>query len=636
MTDPYASPFGEQTPPERAAWREIILAGWSIPIRDTFQTVQLARWAPKVTQGDYTLDSDDLISADIKSDFTGGGQINRHRTAGTTQRFWDATNLDTEHPQLLALRTMTYATTGPNTDAAMPLGDYPGRDHFWASFGSTISQWNPMTLAWTAGTSLGAIPSGKGVEYKGYLWIPCSASGIVKWNGTVATLDAAITAVSLILWDNKLLALTAAGELRIYDGTSWSAADPNLTLPASKVPRSLVLFRDPSGNPAVYLVTDEDLWVYDPLIPKIYRTDVQFPYHPDHALAAEKWRSTDMYIAVGVGVHLYNGSVVSAMGLDRNDGLPANLRGAIVDFADEYNGLMALVRGEQSEEGASSTIIMDETMVYDDPAVMPERHTVSSLHRYNGQGWHKVWQSTDAAGLPTKVMVSRADSQYELWWGYAGKMYRHPLRRTFHNPEQGAEAGIDTFVPSGNLLTGTTAHGMEGFEKLASHVVVMANEQHVGQVEYWWQTDRRGWTQLGTVDAPGVHVLPFDPDGDGFAEGDPYGWIEFDYRFRQTGGVTTTPLIQSSTEKFIKLAHPVESWTFDVPLDFPESWKGRGPQEIADFLDELTSDANPRFHKLVIGDRTFRVRVAQAQGTSASGSDRRSLRKLNILEVPLQ
>ena len=636
MSGPYETPLGELSPPERAGWREIILAGWSIPIRDMFPKVQLARWAPKVTQGDYTLDSDDLISADIKSDFTGGGQIHRHRTSGTTQRFWDATGIDTEHPQQLALRTATYVSSGPNSDAAMPLGDYPGRDHFWASFGSTISQWNPMTNAWSAGTALGAVPTDKGVEYQGNFWIPASASGIIKWNGTAATIDATVTAISLLIWDQKLVALTTGGALRIYDGTTWSAAAADLTLPGSMIPRSLVLFRDPSGNPAVYLVTDEDLWVYDPLIPKIYRTDVQFPYHPDHGLAASKWRSTDLYIAVGVGVHMYNGSVVSAVGLDRNDGLPASLRGAIVDFADEYNGLMALVRGEQSEEGATTTILMDETMVYDDPIVMPERKTISSLHRYNGQGWHKVWQSTDAAGTPTKVMVSRADGQYELWWGYAGRMYRLPLRRGFHNPEQGAEAGIDIFTPSGNLLTGMTAHGMNGFDKLASHLVVTASDQHVGNVEYWWHTDRRGWTQLGTVSSPGVHVLPFDPDGDGFAEGDPYAWIEFDYRFRQTGGETTTPLIESAVEKFIKLAHPVDSWTFDIPLDFPETWKGRGPQEIADFLDELTSDLAPRFHKLIIGDRSYRVRVAQAQGQSASGSDKRSLRKINVLDVPLQ
>jgi len=631
----YESPFVGQDAPTKAEWREIILAGWSIPIREPFSQVQLARWAPKVTQGDYTLDSDDLISADIKSDFSGGGQIRRHKSGATTERFWDATDVDTEHPGQLALRTITYMTTGPNTSAAMPLGDYPGRDHFWASFGSTIAQWNPGTLSWTAGTDLTVIPTNTGVEYAGDFWIPCAASGIVQWDGTTPTVDAAVKAISLLLWDDKLLALTTDGELVIYNGTAWSAAAPALTLPTSKVPRSLVLFRDPSGNPAVYLVTDEDLWVYDPLIPKIYRTDVEFPYHPDHGLAASKWRSTDLYIAVGVGVHMYNGSVVSAVGLDRNDGLPAQLRGAIVDFADEYNGLMALVRGEQFGDSDAPTILMDETMVRDDPITMPAQKTISSLHRYTGLGWHKVWQSSDAAGAPTKVTVSRADGQYELWWGYAGRMYRHPLRRSFHNPDQGAEAGIDTFSPSGALLTGRTTHAMSGFDKLASHVVVTADEQHVGDFEVWWQTDRRAMTQLGTVTGPGVSVLGFDPDGDGFAEGDPYSWIEFSYRLRQTGAVTTTPLIESVVEKFIKLAHPVDSWTFDIPLDFPETWKGHGPAEIAAFLDSLTSDANARFHQLTIGDQSYRVRVAQSQGNGSSGADRRSLRKINVLAVPL-
>lgn len=644
MSTPYASPFTNDEP-EKAEWREVVIAGVAIPVLDDFDVLQLARWAPKQTTGDFTLESDDMISALVISERQGGGQVERH-TSSSEQRFWDSTGVETMYPGLLSLSRRYEATTGPNSNPAMPIGDYPGRDLFYGSFGTTLCSWNETTRVWTAIDDLTAIPNNKGIEYKGLLYIPLASSGLAIYNpvGTpsVVTVNTTIEAIDLCLWDDKLLALTAGGALLLYDGTAWSSPVSAMTLPTSRIPRHLVVFHNDSGDPAVYIATDEDVWVYDPLIPKLYRTGVIYPPHPDMALAAGVWRNTDMYISVGIGVHGFTGSVQTAVGLDRNDGLPAELRGAIVDFYPEYNGMLALVRGAYSEGTATTPFDVQEPQITDDPAIFPARRTVSTLWRFTGGSWYKLWQSSDASGIPTKVFVSVADGAYTIWWGYAGKMYRMPIPRAFTNPEQGLIAGTDEFTPTGMIDSGWYDHQMTGFSKLASHVVVMTKDTFSGTYEVRYRTDTHGSTLLGTVTAPGVYFFPYDPDGDGFSEGDAYHKIRFEERLIQTTAATveypdpakTSPMIEALVHKYIKLPKSNYSFVLTVPLDFPDTWKGRGPGEIATFLDGLSSDVNPRFHKLQIGDEEYRVRVAQVQGKGKTGADTRSLRRLNIVSVP--
>lgn len=635
MSDPYVSPFAD-TAPSRATYQEAILAGWKIPILNDLNMIETARWAPKITGGDFTQDSDDLISALILSNRAGGGQVSSH-TESTGNRFWDSTNVDAEHPNCLALLPRSYQQpyAGGAADAWC-IGEYPRRQNFYVMFDNELCRWDANAQTWDDIGDVGALPVARGREFAGELWIPLGVSGYATYDGSTITPASSPEFLSFELWDNRLFGLTTDGELIFHDGSTWSSPASALTLPSGSIPRSLVVFHNQSGDPTLHLITDEDVWVYDPLVPKIYRTGVQYPPHPDQGLAAATWRDTDMYISVGMGMHAYNGGVVASNGLDRNDGVPAHLRGAIVSFAPEYNGLIALVRGAQSETQGDG-LEFQGTQVYGGPLNIPERSTISSLWRYTGRGWFKLWQSSDAEGAPTNVMVSRANGDYALWWGYAGVMYRIPLDVTFANPDQAVVAGSTVFASSGSIQSGKYDHSMAGFAKLLSHVVVNTLDDHRGRYEVWYRTDRRTWTQIGEVTEPGVFSFGIDPDGDGFPEGDAYEWIEFDERlYRDTGGTDptrSTPLIKSTVIKLIKLPKSAKSWTLTVPLDFPETWDGKGPQEIADHLFSLSSEDNPQFYPLIIRDRTYRVRVAQVQSRQRTGEDTRQSIQLSIIEV---
>src|SRR5690606_8386508 len=118
-------------------------------------------------------------------------------------------------------------------------------------------------------------------------------------------------------------------------------------------------------------------------------TEVQYPPHRDHGLGATKWRG-EFFSSVGMGVFKYNGSIQAPMGLDRDQGLPDDIRGKIVDLLGEYNGIYALVSGVEFEDDFVESLEWDGT---DDQWYVSPGAAISSLHIWTSYGWHCLWVS---------------------------------------------------------------------------------------------------------------------------------------------------------------------------------------------------------------------------------------------------
>lgn len=637
--DPYADEVEAYAVSDEAAeqFGIIHLDGKPVPIQGQLGYVNLATFAPRFTIGDPTEDSDQVLSVWTQNDWTGGGQIADLNELSDAQRFRHAT-AETRYPRMLTLplETVAFSVTG-STGNAYPIGDYApdGDKVFYAAFGTNLRHWDGS--AFVDDATLTAAPVNKGIVYDGLLWIPQGASGYDTWDGTNVVHSTAIQAVSMVEWDDKIVALGADGQCGIWDGVAWDLDDA-IRLRGDRTPRNLVVWWTQNRDPAVYIVTDRDVWVIDPLIPTLYRTGLQFPRHPDQGLGSAAWRDDAMYVSVGVGVHqLSLGGVVSAMGLDRGDGLPSYLRGKIVDLEPEYNGLLALVEGVSSVVTGSDDALgpkIEETLILDESPIMPvaSQQARSTLQRWTGTGWHTVWESPGASGAPTRVMVSEGNDDYCLWWGYGGQMYRQGLRRTFHNPKQGAQLGIDRFATSADLWTGRFDANMEVFRKVASHLEAELVDPSDGTVDVYYQTDGSypDWTLLGQLSGQGIKLLAFDPDGDDFPEGQAFRWIEFNYKLASTDA-TKTPIVRWISLKMVKVPIATRSWRATVPLEFDEQWLGRGPREVADHLDDLTATA--RFYVMKNGDRSYRVRMAQVQGPEGTGVDLTGSRVINMLQL---
>lgn len=648
MSDAYNYPFDEEittysTSDFANEPTEVVhLDGLPIPVKGPIGYTNLAVFQPKVTIGDFTSESDQILSVWIQSDWTGGGQIEDLNESSDVQRFRHAT-LDTRYPNILTLPPETLSYTISGATEARGIGDYSvsGTRYYWAAFdatGAKLRKWNSGTLAWDGGAALTAMPVNKGVVFDGLLWIPLGTTGYDTWDGATVVTSSSVTPISFVEWDDKLVALEHDGQISFHQSgsTGWDVR-PELKLKGDRTPRNLVVWWTPEREPAIYVVTDRDVWVVDPLVPTLYRTGLRFPVHPDQGLGSCAWRDDSMYVSVGVGCHqLSLGGVVSAMGLDHDHGLPRDLRGKIVDLEPEYNGLLALIEGIGTTAIGSddeTLISLEETMAYGDALIVPTAATLarSTLQRWTSIGWHTVWESSGAIGAPTNVQVSNTGSDYRLWWGYGGSMYTQQLRRTFHNPKQGAQLGIDRFALSGSLKSGRFDASMKAYHKLASHFEVFLDPSSTQNVDVYYQTDHEAsWKYLGTASDPGRTVLLFDPDGDGFAEGESFHWIEFDYRMTSTDALET-PIVNWFTLKFVKLPLQTRSWRLNIPLARTEQWTGRGPREIADQLDSLAS--GERYVTFKTRDETYRVRVAQVSGDDSTGDDLSGSRLVSLIEL---
>ena len=633
--------------PTQTENQEIVLDGKSYPVDGPVSVDPTTRFQNKVTFGDYSEDSDPLLSAWITSSLTGGIGNEFLKEGVDDETYWTGT-LETRYPGQITLLPYTHTHEGPGAESSMayPLGDFPsGAPSFWAAFDDDLVQWDHTNSVFVSKGTLSVAPVNKAVEYNDLLWIPLGNAGVatVATNGTIAE-DAAIKVRALALWDNKLAALTEDGEIRLKFGdTPWEAVAEDAVLPSGAKPRNLVVFKNQRGDPTLHIITNTDVWAYDRDAATIYRTELQYPTHPDQGLASVNWRGENLYVSVGLGVHSYNGSVVASMGPDSRYGVPAALRGVITGMEPEYNAILALIRGASEAVGD----ISQEWQINDPAYEQGFRSFVamkakSSLLRFSGYGWHPVWESGDSGGDPTWPLVSRADGEYWLWWGFDGKMLRQKLPRTFHNPKQGLKSGVNEFAADGRLITGWFDADMPAFRKLASHMELVLedaldNGTLTGRASLRYQIDNDpAWHLMGTADRIGRTIFPFriEPSegSSGFSRGLSFTRIRFRLELA-SDDIHLSPVVRSFMLKFIKLPMSVSgrAFTFKIPLTQDRGYKDRGPTEMANELIALT--ASDRFAELLHGSESYRVRVSQVRLADMTGYDQRGIAEVSCIEI---
>lgn len=627
--------------PTQFDYGQVFLDDLPYPVLQDVGYQQLALFERKVTFGDFSKDSDDLISSWILTDFSGGGQIDAYNEGTDQGRFWFAT-CHTRDPNQLTLNREVRSYTVASITNSVPGADLGG--FFYATYDANIYKWDEATLAFADTTiDLNTTPVnlpiafGSGAPGAGtaaVLWYPLGTNGYQTWNGAaVSAVSTAITPVAFAEWDNKLFALSTDGKLSTWDGTAWQH-EPDARLDARHTPRSLVAYYDVNSNPVLHAVTNKGIFAYDHIVGKFFPTPAQFPAHPSNGRGAAVWQvGGDMFVTAGAGVYRYAiGSTISAVGLDRDHGLPATYRGDIVDLRAEHNGLYALVKGAVTSAADEPSAVMDPYLNEGD-ALAVQSAAVASLQYFTNIGWHTAWVADGAVlGEPTRVQVSEAEGAYRLWWGHGGTLHTMLLPTDFHNPRQGILAGVDRFQLSGYLETGWFDAAMLGFTKLASDVVCYLDECSATApfVVKYKVDDDLDWMTLATFTARGKRVVLWDPNGDGFEEGLAFDRIRFRFEF-STSDATKTALLSGFVFHFCKLPKLAGSWQLTIPLMAEDGYAGRTNAQIKTDLDALL--AKRGFVKLTHNHTNYRVRLSQTGGSDKAGNEDRGMRGISVVEI---
>ena len=655
---------------------EVRIGDYWYPVLGGVSEQPLARWPPKVTFGDYAKDSDPLVSAYVMGSFTGGIGNFKIKAGVEDDTYWTG-SLETRFPEGPTLLPLSEAFGSDNAEygSVIPMGDFPAADpKLLVAFDDDLHVWDATNELFDYDSTLSFSPVERGVEFGGEFWIPFGSNGYTVLDTSYTATDSTdINPIQFIVWDLKLMALTVEGHLRQWDpvggdwfDTEWSTSGENRTLPSGNTPRRLVNFINQSGQPTLYIVTDSLVFAYDMDGDRLFETKLDYPKHPDQGRAAVNWRGSTMFVNVGLGIHGYDGSIITSMGPDGRYGLPAHLRGTIVDLAAEYNALLALIQGKPNEAvtttdeeylSVAPLYANQDTYAISNYPYIP---TFSSIYRWSNSQWHPVWESPDATGFPTLMYVSQADGEYNLWWGYGNRMYRQELPVDFQNPKQSLLSKTQRFMLSGDLITGWFDADMTAFYKLADHIEVNLEDvdglgNPGGMVTVYYQVDSdTGWRSLGTAETVGRTNMTFASTprdaGDPFSYGRPFRRLRFKIHYEQVDPLTKliddiisvlsgeppnyqfqSPLVESIVFKFHKIPEQSLSWQFVIGLNHPDGYKGVGNDVLIQNLYDQLSD--PSFFEFGYLDNIYRVRSAQAQGDRASGYDNRGNININIVEV---
>jgi hypothetical protein len=472
---------------------EIVLNGIPFKTRGLVPDVNLSVFGGKVVTGDYTKDSNPLLSAWVTSDLSGGHGVEDMNEGVDVNRYKIGT-LYTRYPGQI---TKGYKVNTVANDASWGTGKkfFIGDMYVSGVWEAIVAVGVTLTCrirrlsapATAIGTLAGAgRPIGPGFMYQGtaaspYFVFPIggtsgtSGSGYasILADGTYAFVEYSAgatvpAAMAMLVWDNKLIAIDQNGQLwYTTDPTgAWTSYGTTAKLPSGDLPRSLVRYFDRQGQPTVFVVTDRSVWQFDPNSPEIFSVDVEFPTHPNHGLASCRWGG-DLYFSVGMGVHRYTGGSLSAIGLDRDHGLPEEyssataFRGAkIRALIPSYNSMFAFVSGPETD-----TVTLDgvATPVY------------SSIHEWTGTGWHMIWQRQDSSAVTLinkSGGISQHEGTYRLYWSVGSEastsaFYYIDLPANFANPRQRIRQSTGYFEASANtdqfLETSIFDAGMQGY-----------------------------------------------------------------------------------------------------------------------------------------------------------------------------
>jgi hypothetical protein len=607
---------------------------------------------PKQAIGDYTEKDHTVLSTLAQSDWIGGGQITESDEAVDINRYHGIATLETRYPRAMTLLPLSEYHEG--TLAVHPLGDLGGTFYYadaldiYSAEGTTVLD---------TGDDIGFTPTGKCVLFTGNtggatkLYIPQGTNGYDVYDGATVSHQTGADPVGFARWGKQLWCVEANGDVRqSLDGTTWTTKVQ--TDPANDM-RGLLKFYDRSDNPALVLIDDQGIQALDVASGEAWDTEFHdIPPQDEAGVAFAKWRA-DVFYAFGMGIFRYTFSTRNAQGLDRDDGVPAEYRGHIVDLEGTMNDLFALVKGKEVAGEADEPEYEFEGE--EEYAIQVAPGTARSfLARYDGVGWHTLWAADQDAGAPTRMFVSRTSEGGMLYWGVGNRLYSCQLSTAFQNPKENPQA---RFAETGRLESSRLNMGMIGSRQALSEIRVRTEACTATEVvRVYYRTDLRDWTLLGSITtgpAEGESLLTEyqigangtwpDPMATPRYEGEMFSWMQYAIEMdRDPADDTKSPVVKSVSVVTLKIPGVVHSFSFTVDCstvgDALNDVYGMGNWERQRFVEGMTDwgrsegEEGPFFgfqHR----NRWHNVRQTGCSGRDLSGQDLRGDRRVTVLDV---
>ena len=633
---------------------EIYLGGTYYPLNRPVQSVLASIYPSKVTIGDTTRDSNLRSSIIAWSDWRGGIGVERMQGPADADRAWHST-CNLRHRHHLVLPALSAATTAELSDGTAITGAITfiqdlGTE-LYAGYGDTPYYYSEGGDHWTQVTNGGSAYSFPAtptdsitVSMSGTDYIVVAHEGGYSYFSSATTVvDKTTDARFLSFWDDRLWGIDKSGQLW-YTLTIGGTPVNDALLPVQEeYVTDLFVARDAAGEQILYAATKVGLFAHDISNTRWVETQFQLPFHQFNGTGSVRWRDS-IYNPSGLGIYKYingtNNAVVTVMGPDRDDGLPATYRGTIKKLVGTHTELIAAVDattapGAQAatdipfQYGASAGISGHSAQVIADSSGQ------SSIVAWNDTGWETKWIAPSSkAGKPVdKMLVSNAGKgDYRLWWGLDGQVYHQLIPFDVTNPSQlVAVDGTDyAYESTGFHETPWFDAQQVEVDKLALKLKVEvedASSDETVAVEYAIDYST-SYTSLGTISSSGTTTYTF-----GSGVGVSFRSIKFKLTLSRGSDTSKSPDVVSTTLEFRKKLEAKYGHTVEVDLN--NTYKGKDPKQLRNAL--VSSIESNLLQEFTFrddggGTRNYYVDVTSATGIEYTGYDERGSSRITLVE----
>ena len=360
---------------------EIYLGGTYYPLSRPVQSVLASIYPNKVVIGDTTKDSNLRSSVIAWSDWRGGIGVERMQGPSDVDRAWYSTcNLRHRHHLVLpAKSTATTAQDASNTNIngiitfIQDLGTvlYAGWETAPYYYSEASDRWTRVTHVVDSVTVAYSFPSTPSdsitvrVGTTDYI-VVAHTTGYSYFSSATAVADKTTDAKYLAFWDNRLWGIDSTGQLW-YTLTIDGAPINDAKLPVQNgYVTDLFVGRDATGEQILYAATKEGLYAHDMANQRFVETQFQLPFHDFNGQGSVRWRDA-VYNPSGLGIYKYingnNNAVVTVMGADRDDGLPATYRGTVKKLVGTHTELIAAIDATTSPGAVARQVYLGKMVL---------------------------------------------------------------------------------------------------------------------------------------------------------------------------------------------------------------------------------------------------------------------------------
>lgn len=555
---------------------EIKLGGYRFRLADQIRRIDQERYPGRVITGSPAYSDESKASAWVIQDLSGGQGVYYMDPDTQQDRYWFGVGIfhtyyfghppyahDAGGADYTVLAEFENAIYGANTKV------YKRDDanNTWIEKHSLLGQ----AVCW--------------IEFGGRLYIGCGSAGYSYSDDGETWSDVVAAAISFTIWDGKLIKIDSTGAMsHSANGTSWTSL---LTLPyPSGSYQKLFIYFNYNNEACIYVAHTRGFDWIDFTSAKSYPTGLILPKHPYGGKAAGVWRGDYAFYGAGLSAYGWTPGNARNIGLDRDDGVPSDMRGLLVDIASAHYALYAALDNTTASTPALAG--RSTRWHWNAPKIMNEAIGFSYIMEWTGSAWRAIWQSGDQAKSMRCLLLSDV-YDYRLWWVADGHVWYMKRPLGVVDPKLVSTSEYDD---QATLLT-PWFQGKNAVDSKAALEVALTTEglSATETLTVWYGLNgSESWTQIGIYSSNTIPSFLFSSGA-----GVEFERVRFKFQLDRLSGVITAAGWVIALKFRYRVALPkLKAWS--ARIDCTQEYAGLAPRKQIELLNSFsTSDVLTAF-----------------------------------------